>query len=385
MSLTSRLKRVEQRVRVASARYEENPARLAGRLFSLYRRQGFRPFEALKLGLVDPQNTARALAGCIPKKELMGLQNRLNPPELACLTEDKSVFYPLCDALGLRVPRTFAAYSREGGWTLGGGPTHGLDAWKRYLRETAPDAWVMKPADGVYGSGVHAIRRTHDGFVDHRGHHLSADALLALMHREAGHSRLVLQERLVNHPDLVRLTGAEGLQTVRISTLVTASGEVVVLYAEWKIIVGDSVIDNFKGGETGNLLANISAQTGALADALAFSHDGVGMAALPTHPTTGLRFRDFTLPYWTELLALAQRGAQLFLPSHTLGWDIAITPTGPVVVEANRWWDPANEVALGPLPEGVAEHDLVHGLRRLREEASRFAAPPPTPAFNVRT
>ena len=32
-----------------------------------------------------------------------------------------------------------------------------------------------------------------------------------------------------------------------------------------------------------------------------------------------------------------------FLPSRCLGWDIAITSAGPVLIEANRYWDPHSE------------------------------------------
>jgi hypothetical protein len=31
------------------------------------------------------------------------------------------------------------------------------------------------------------------------------------------------------------------------------------------------------------------------------------------------------------------------LPVRTIGWDIAITPNGPVILEANIWWGAPNE------------------------------------------
>ena len=37
---------------------------------------------------------------------------------------------------------------------------------------------------------------------------------------------------------------------------------------------------------------------------------------------------------------LVERSALLFQPMRTLGWDVAVTPRGPVVIEANNWWAP---------------------------------------------
>ena len=50
----------------------------------------------------------------------------------------------------------------------------------------------------------------------------------------------------------------------------------------------------------------------------------------------------FQLPVWTEACQLAREAARLFLPLRFVGWDIALTETGPVLVEANWNSDPPN-------------------------------------------
>ena len=46
------------------------------------------------------------------------------------------------------------------------------------------------------------------------------------------------------------------------------------------------------------------------------------------------------LPCWEEICDLAVSVAPHFLPMRSIGWDIALTPEGPKIVEGNARWDP---------------------------------------------
>jgi len=48
----------------------------------------------------------------------------------------------------------------------------------------------------------------------------------------------------------------------------------------------------------------------------------------------------FTLPCWFETSVLVKQPALKFLPLRAIGWDVAITPDGPCILEANSYWDP---------------------------------------------
>ncbi len=53
------------------------------------------------------------------------------------------------------------------------------------------------------------------------------------------------------------------------------------------------------------------------------------------HEDTGYRFADFRLPYWEESVALVKQAARLIPEIPYIGWDVAVTPTGPQLIEAN--------------------------------------------------
>jgi hypothetical protein len=51
-------------------------------------------------------------------------------------------------------------------------------------------------------------------------------------------------------------------------------------------------------------------------------------------------FRGFAIPLWAEACALVERAALAFLPLRTIGWDVAVTPRGALLIEGNVTWDP---------------------------------------------
>lgn len=54
-----------------------------------------------------------------------------------------------------------------------------------------------------------------------------------------------------------------------------------------------------------------------------------------THPDTGFRIADFQLPRFEEALALVDEAAREMPDVQYAGWDVVVTPTGPVLVEGN--------------------------------------------------
>jgi hypothetical protein len=115
-------------------------------------------------------------------------------------------------------------------------------------------------------------------------------------------------------------------------TVVARSGEVEHLVAFQKLIVGGHQIDNFAGSWTGNLVVFVEPGSGALGGAFV---DGTPCAV---HPGTGEKIAGFHLPHWSGARALVERAALRFTPLRAIGWDVALTQDGPVLVEGNSEW-----------------------------------------------
>jgi glutathione synthase/RimK-type ligase-like ATP-grasp enzyme len=55
------------------------------------------------------------------------------------------------------------------------------------------------------------------------------------------------------------------------------------------------------------------------------------------HPITGTGIVGFQVPLWDESLRLTQEAAKLVPEVAYVGWDVAVTPDGPVLVEGNEF------------------------------------------------
>lgn len=338
---------------------------LLRRLARLRSRGGFRPREALQDGLLDPRLSESALAATISKAALVRLQKRVNPDRLDCLTEDKAIFYAYCQGLGLPVPRLLGVAARPAGFTADGAPLRGPEDWRAFLAKL-PAEFVVKPSRGVYGWGVEIFRREGADFIGSTSGRHSEASVSAAFFTDPRYPAFVIQERLRAHPAMVGLSGTPYLQTVRIVTDVDGQGTCRILFAVLRVIAFDATVDNYSGGANGNLLSYIDVADGTLVHTVGMRPDGIGTQEVPLHPRTHVAFRGFRLPHWEAACALVRRAALLFLPMRTLGWDIALTPSGPWIVEVNKRWDPSNEIAWTSQRPGMTE-GLVALLADLRK------------------
>lgn len=57
------------------------------------------------------------------------------------------------------------------------------------------------------------------------------------------------------------------------------------------------------------------------------------------HPDTNVVFEKFQIPNYQEALDLACKAHEKFYGIHSIGWDIALTTDGPMIIEGNDNWE----------------------------------------------
>ena len=339
-------------------------ARSGGRLLSVSRlmlatlRRGYWPSEAYRLGLLNPARANALLDVHESKRTMVRIQRRLNPAAWETLLADKGVFYRFCEAAGLRVPRLFGIYVRGGkGWSASSPVPSSDTGWERFLETECPDSFVIKPTEGRHGRGVLFLKRSGDAFITPDGGRRSAADIVQLMRNDREYGSFVIQERLRNHPGLAPVVAGEGLVTSRIITFFSASGTCEILNADLKLVMRKNLTSNLSMGATGNMAATMSLGSGCVEQAVCVV-DGKGFVEVERHPETGVLLRGFRPPDWEAACALVLRAADAVLPIRTVGWDVAYTPSGPVLLEGNFFFDPPNSTFSGSRVRAILEEGI---------------------------
>ena len=140
-------------------------------------------------------------------------------------------------------------------------------------------------------------------------------------------NQLVVWEHVMpQHPDMARLHPAS-VNTMRILTD-NVDGQVTIAYVVVKMGRGGGVCDN--SGQ-GGILCRVDLDTGKICSVATDDYFNI----YEKHPDTGIPFIGYQIPLFHEALALAKQAAQEIPQIGHVGWDMAITPDGPAIIEGN--------------------------------------------------
>ncbi|MBQ2677361.1 MAG: hypothetical protein IJF96_00440, partial [Firmicutes bacterium] len=180
---------------------------------------------------------------------------------------------------------------------------------------------IYKPAFGSKGKGTEAVKLSPDNMKEAYEH---------IMSLPDG----VVEEFVKQHPDMNRLTDAS-VNTIRIVTVsskeqpVTPDGRHTdIAYVAVRIGGGSSIVDNF---HSGGVVAAVDAGTGVICTDAADMQGKV----YKSHPVTGTVFKGFKIPFFEEAGKLVLRMIEEKEVEGYIGWDIAISENGPVLIEVN--------------------------------------------------
>ena len=171
---------------------------------------------------------------------------------------------------------------------------------------------VTKEPVGQAGTGVH---RYHAADVEdweefHRG----------LLER----GELLIEEVIVQHPDLAAVCPGT-VNTTRITAFF--DGERTHILAMAQKFGRGAVSDQMTFGGFYTMLDDSGHAVGAGYDSHGHVHE--------KHPDSGFVIGEFQLPMMDEVRAFIDRVARVVPQVQYVGWDVVVTPDGPVLVEGN--------------------------------------------------
>jgi hypothetical protein len=306
------------------------------------------------LGLHDDERYSRA-GEFVHARQFCNLHSHLArsiEPAVRAIVADKQRFFAFCSEHSVPTPPLLAAWNPDRvGFQCAEQPER---LFRRY------GELFFKPQEGLCGAGagILAAEPNHRWTITSGPQRLDALAWphVTAYFRRSGNP-LIFQPRLRNHQMLARF-GEHALHTVRVATM-RLKGEILPWAAFLKIAGPEAIADNFAAG---SIAVHVDVPSGRLGRGAKKAHSCLP-ASLVAVPETGEPFAGLTLPFWPETLALACRVHRLLDEFPSMAQDIAITETGPMVVEANEGWgcdgfQKASDIGLGKStpPEYFAEH-----------------------------
>lgn len=201
----------------------------------------------------------------------------------------------------------------------------------------------LKPQDGVQGRKCFELEMQNregklclllNGLPVERG---------KMEHQAANH---LVEAKIVQHPEMDILY-PEAVNTIRFVTLSDSEG--IYIYTQF-LLVGSNG-SNLSNGRTGGI--GVGIDRAGMLNTKGHRNLKSCFGKFHEHPDTGIPFVGFQIPFFEESCQLALDAHQLFPGIHSIGWDIAITPEGPVIIEANRDW-------------GTLLHEAIYGGDRKR-------------------
>ncbi|MCJ7873775.1 sugar-transfer associated ATP-grasp domain-containing protein [Phaeobacter sp. J2-8] len=242
------------------------------------------------------------------------------------VTEDKWLSAKLLETDGLPVPETLGVIDRSGRAYHGSSPLDGPAALRAALCGGVDMPLFGKNMRGLGSVGVFTVLS-----ADAEGLQLRDHGDMSYEHfydQIIGDHAFILQKFVQNCAFLRGYTDTTA--TVRVVNMLDGDG-VYVPAAVLKLPSQRNQADNF--WRDGNMLCNIDPDTGEILTLV--QSDGPELRHLDVHPETGQEIIGQHLPHWKDLRAINERVAKLHAPLRYQSTDIALTDTGPVVIEVN--------------------------------------------------
>lgn len=189
--------------------------------------------------------------------------------------------------------------------------------------------YVFKKIDGECADGVSLVRLSEE-----KVYHDEIEENWQEFYQSIINSRILVQKVLIQH-DSLKYLNPSCVNTIRIVTLANGKREIGVFSAFLRLgVTENSFVDNRAKGGLG---VGINLKTGCLKK-YGFAHDAFGTKT-KVHPVTKVEFEDYQIPYWKEVIELVINAHKQFYELQSIGWDIVITPNGPVILEGNDDWE----------------------------------------------
>ena len=268
----------------------------------------------------------------LPVGHVRSYRHDINPAAAKSNTLDKSRYSEIMVAAGLPViPNLY--FIEEGRRILD--PAGREVSYNQFVADVChlhTDIFI-KPTHGCEGDSAQKMAG-RDGRLWWIEEALDERRFFEIVFWQSRYRRFLVQPVVQQH-ELLQAMNAASVNTVRMDALVGEDDVIRSSGAFLRVGNGDRWVDNVSAG---GFHFQVNVRTGDI-DPQGYRHVKFGRECIRTHPLSGFDFADTVLPFWNQVPDLIRRGTRALAPLRYIGWDIAFTSEGPVLVEASAVHD----------------------------------------------
>lgn len=171
---------------------------------------------------------------------------------------------------------------------------------------------IYKPVGNAQGQGIHVLDNIHD--------------IEGLYSSISQYGQTAIIEEWISQHTILSNVYPEAVNCIRI----------ISVYVNHKthFLAGGVTWGNGKriaNASASGFVSPVNFETGVLEKPGADFYGHV----YEVHPITGVNILGLKLPYWKDTLEMLEKASTVVPQVGYIGWDIAITPEGPVIIEGN--------------------------------------------------
>lgn len=233
------------------------------------------------------------------------------------LIDDKIIFHDIMTYYGLPVPVRYFTF-RNGEFRNTSKFITDAEV-NRILDGITDDRIFVKNFTGGAASGISILTKKKGIFVDTDEEPINASTI-----RTKYANQDVFFEKLITQEPILKQFNPDTVNTIRVLTFKNRIISATVRFGR-----KGSFVDNIsKGG----VAVNIDIQTGMLSSYGMRKYD---IKHYSEHPDSHLKFKGTYVTQWPEVKAIVEKTLKYLPYYQSVGFDVATTKTGPVIIEIN--------------------------------------------------
>ncbi len=237
------------------------------------------------------------------------------------ILDNKFLFKTMIHAFNLPQPRLLSTI----------GETYEIDtAEKFYSFLSSIDFDILiKPMEGSHGEGI-TVLNYKDGAFYSENRLFSPKKIWE--HLKMEKLDYVVEQRVVQNEFLSSIHPSS-LNTFRVITIKTNDGNWYAIRSYLRFGAGGGMVDNLGAG---GILVGIDENGRSIS---AFAFDPKQKKKITHHPDTGKSLIGIRIDGHNKVIDLALNASEKFRFLGAIGWDIGLSLKGPVIIEANPFFD----------------------------------------------